>query len=86
MGGDGESLSAVPLRGKKITRTLNARDLSRYFIGKNGKILQTKIAIVDFIIKRGAALKASVKPNSRTWKAISKSKNAITFRYYKCIN
>ena len=42
MGGDGESLSAVPLRGKKITRTLNARDLSRYFIGKNGKVVQTK--------------------------------------------
>ena len=45
MGPDGESLSAVPLRGKKITRTLNARDLSRYFIGKNGKNFANKEAI-----------------------------------------
>ena len=70
MGGDGESLSAVPLRGKKITRTMNARDLSRYFKGKNGKDFADKEAIVDFIMARGAALKASVKPNSRTWKAM----------------
>ena len=70
MGGDGESLSAVPLRGKKITRTLNARDLSRYFKGKNGKNFADKEAIVDFIMARGAALKSSVKPNSRTWKAM----------------
>ena len=70
MGGDGESLSAVPLGKKKITRTLNAKDLSRYFKGKNGKNFADKEAIVDFIMARGAALKSSVKPNSRTWKAM----------------
>ena len=70
MGGDGESLSAVPLRGKKITRTLNARDLSRYFKGKNGKNFADKQAIVDLIMPRVPALKSSVKPNSRTWKAM----------------
>jgi len=70
MGGDGESLSAVPLRGKKITRTMNARDLARYFKGKDGKNFSDKQAIVDFIMARGAALKSSVKPNSRTWKAM----------------
>jgi len=70
MGGDGESLSAVPLRGKKITRTMNARDLARYFKGKNGKDFSNTQAIVDFIMARGAALKSSVKPNSRTWKAM----------------
>ena len=71
IGGDGQSLSGVPLRGSKIQRTFNAKDLNRYFKGKKrDEAFGDKKAIVDFIMARGEAIKSQISPRSRTWNSM----------------
>lgn len=73
IGGDGSTLQGSPLKGSKITRTFNAKDLNRYFKGTikgKEKAFANKEAIVDFIVARGDAIKQSINPKSRTWKSM----------------
>ena len=73
LGGDGSTLQGSPLKGSKITRTFNARDLNRYFkttVQGKDKAFGDKEAIVDFIVARGDAIKQSINPKSRTWKSM----------------
>ena len=73
IGGDGSTLQGSPLKGSKITRTFNARDLNRYFkttIKGKEKAFANKEAIVDFIVARGDAIRQSINPKSRTWKSM----------------